>query len=428
MMHNEHPSRGSACRQDTARPEATVLILGAGVLQAPLFDVSREMGLLTVAVDSRDDAPAFSLADFSYTHDLADFETCLRIAEHHNIAGVIGFAVEYPLPTLARLCKHLGIAGPSPEAVRRATDKTAMRQAFAALGVPSPLSFSAHTVGETVNHIKKLAETTGHVILKPAVGSGGRGVTQLPVSSDATVIADAFERALSQSRSAEVLVEEYVSGPEFSVEAVTWNGHTHVVAVTDKETSGPPYFVEIGHSQPSQASSEVVSAVAEAAVAAVAALGIDWCGTHTEVRYSLSGPRVIETAARFGGGSISSHLTPLSTGVSLVQAAIDLALGLPPDIRVTKNRGSAIRFLRPNPGVVLQLRGIERACAFEGVVEVEVMVQKGDMVPELVDGTGRVGHVLAEGTDAATAIAAAEKAREIVTIKTEMAQSICDQG
>ncbi len=396
------------------------MILGAGTLQAPLFDAARERGLRTIAVDAREEAPASARADFSYRCDLADFDACLRIAQHHKVAGVIGFAVEYPLPTLARLSAHLDLAGPSPEAVRRATDKAAMRQAFAAAGVASPLSLPARTVEEARARVAELRDVSSHVILKPAIASGGRGVTQLPGTAPATKVAEAFERARAHSRSGTVLVEEYASGPEFSVEAVTWNGRTEIVAVTDKETSGPPYFVETGHSQPSQASADVVAAVGAAAVAAVAALGIDWCGTHTEVRYSPAGPRVIETAARFGGGLISSHLTPLSTGVSLVEAALDLALGQPPDIAVQKHRGSAIRFLRPAAGLVRRLQGQAQAQAQAGVVEVEVTVQEGDRVRELVDGTARVGHVLAEGPDAAAAIAAAETARDMITLETEI--------
>lgn len=403
--------------------KAAILILGAGDLQTPLFEGARRMGLTTVAIDAKADAPALPLADFAYSFDLGDFDQCLHVAQYHQVTGVVGFAVEYPLLTMARLCERLELPGPSLEAVQRATHKQMMRQSYEDAGVPVPQWGAVTSCDEAIEQVRGFAGVSDYVIIKPAVSSGGRGVSRLSVEADRSIISAAFERALKPSRSPQVLVEEYIEGEEFSVEAVTYDGHTQVVAVTDKQTTGPPYFVEIGHSQSSQAPQPILDQIAQTAVDAVEALGIDWCGSHTEIRMSPKGPCVIESAARFGGGFIASHLTPLSTGVSLIQAALELALGIRPDVTQKVHRGAAIRFLLPRPGVVLDIQGLNRARSMDGVVEAEITTGIGQVVPQLVDGLCRVGYIIAQGEDAPTAISIAERARQEVTIQTRCTDS-----
>ena len=61
----------------------------------------------------------------------------------------------------------------------------------------------------------------------------------------------------ANSRNGDVVVEEYMEGPEVSVETLTVDGICHVIQITDKLTTGAPHFVEMGHSQPSQLSPNI---------------------------------------------------------------------------------------------------------------------------------------------------------------------------
>jgi biotin carboxylase len=224
-------------------------------------------------------------------------------------------------------------------------------------------------------------------------------------------VAKAYDRASRFTRCDGVLVEEFVDGPEFSVEAVTWRGTTHVVAVTDKLTSGPPYYVETGHSVPAQVDETKRSMLAQVAADAVAALGIDWSGSHTEIRIGPHGPRVIELGGRLGGGFITSHLVPLATGVDIVRAVISLALGREPDLRPSLQQGAAIRFVTAaTAGIVQQISGVKMAQQIPGVCAVEFYVGPGQAVAPLVDCDGRIGHVIAQAQDAQAAIERASHA------------------
>jgi biotin carboxylase len=159
--------------------------------------------------------------------------------------------------------------------------------------------------------------------------------------------------------------------------------------------------------------------VVEAALRGVRALGLDWCAAHAEVRLSSRGPFLMEIGARLGGDFITTELVPRSTGVDMVAAAIRLALGETPDLTPRREpRGAAIRYLTPNPGKVVALQGLEAARRMPGVEILEVPVKPGDTVPPLTSSLTRVGHVIAEGRDAAEAVARAEAARDAVEIVT----------
>jgi biotin carboxylase len=280
--------------------------------------------------------------------------------------------------------------------------------------VPCPESFHVTELAEAWSAIRKL---TQHTIVKPALSNGSQGVTRLPEDPTKGQVQAAFERAMQFTRADGVMVEQFIEGPEFSVEALTANGTTHVVAVTDKLTS-EPYCVEIGHSQPSQWPEKDLAEIRTTAAAAVRALGIDWSASHTEIRLGPNGPRVIEVGARLGGGFITSHLVPLSTGVDMLGAAIGLALGETPCLRSTHCRGAAIRFLTPAPGIVQRIDGVDRCRNSIGVCEVVVEVKPGDRIKPLIDNSGRVGHVICDANTARDARHFAQRAADCISIET----------
>ena len=92
----------------------------------------------------------------------------------------------------------------------------------------------------------------------------------------------------------------------------------HFLAVTDKSTLGKPYFVEIGHAEQSQKSTETVAAIKDLAIRAVKAVGIDNSPAHVEIMVTKDGPKMVELGSRMGGGCITTHLVPLSTGIDMI--------------------------------------------------------------------------------------------------------------
>ena len=394
----------------------TLLVLAAGPLQVPAIETAKRMGLRVVAADGNPEAPGLAMADSAYVFDIVDAEACLEVARKEKIDAVVHICCEVSMYAMGRINEELGLHGIDSATAVRATNKEAMRRAFEAAGAPSPKSVGAATVEEALAAGEQIGLP---LIVKPSRNSGSRGVTRLGDRTGREDLIAAFEYAVGESRDASAVIEQYVTGPEFSVETLTWEGLPRVLTVTDKVTTGSPHFVETGHAEPSQQAPEIRQAIERAAVAGVKALGIDWASSHAEVKLSPKGPVLLEIGARLGGDFIATELVRRSTGIDMVEGAINLALGREPDMMPRHEpRGSAIRYFTPSPGKVVSIGALDEARQAPGVKILTLDVKVGDTVPPITSSLTRVGYVIAEGADTREAIDNAERARDLVTVPT----------
>lgn len=118
---------------------------------------------------------------------------------------------------------------------------------------------------------------------------------------------------------------------------------------------------------------------------------------------------MIELGARMGGDNITTHLVPLSTGIDMVKATIQVALGEKPDIVPRFEKGSAIRYFKEQYGVISDIKGISAVEQLEGVKQVTLVKETGDTVGEIGSSVDRIGFVIAQGETAEDAIEKCEK-------------------
>ncbi|MFD5161848.1 ATP-grasp domain-containing protein [Streptomyces hawaiiensis] len=328
------------------------------------------------------------------------------LAERHDLAGVVTWDEWHLVPT-ARLAGALGLPSPSVEVMRGCRNKATARTLFARHGVPSAASMKARTLLEA----GFATMTLGYpAVIKPAASAGSIGVIRIDRPEE---LPEAFAFASAgASRSREdtsVLIEEYLDGPEISVECVTQHGQTTAVAVTRKHLGPAPYFDETGHTV--DATDPLLAQVAPAGAAAVRALGITDGVQHVEMRLVDGRPRLIEVNARIGGDMIG-NLVRLATGIDLARAAADIACGRVPDLTPTRSQAAAIRFICP------AYSGTLTACRVTapsgGVKRVRFQRQPGDQLVLPQDGgdlyTARIGFLITIGPTAAIAEARAQQA------------------
>ncbi len=192
-----------------------------------------------------------------------------------------------------------------------------------------------------------------------------------------------------------------------------------MLAVTDKLTTGYPYFVEMGHSQPSMLPSETVEKIKEISIRAVQAVGINNSPSHVELIVTDEGPKMVELGARLGGDCITSHLVPLSTGIDMVKASIELALGQTPYIEKRLSKGAAIRYISSTEGVLKDIYGLDNILNVNGVRHVEIVKQKGDTINRVRGSGDRVGYVICQSETPLAAITLCEdvlKRLEVIII------------
>lgn len=396
----------------------TLLVLAAGLLQIPVIKKAREMGYYVIAADDDPNAPGLALADKAIVpRGLMNEEKMVAIAKEEQISGVIHPCSEVAMNVMGRINDEMGLNGVSKETAIRATNKHLMREAFERYGAPSPKSKCFSNV--EVAWGSYCTEFPDNAILKPSRNSGSRGIAKISKGIDEAEFAKLFERAKEESRDKSVMLEQFVEGPEFSVEIIVWNKKVNVLQVTDKKTTEAPYFVELGHNQPSLFPDHIVETVKRAAIMGVRALGVNNCACHAEVKMQDGQAYIMEIGARLGGDFISTELTHLSTGIDMVAAAIDVALGVEPNLEpIAEPQGVAIRYFTPAPGIVKEIENVELLDRPD-VYDAEIYVKSGDKVKEVKSSLDRSGHVIVTAPSANEAITNAESLIEEVKIITE---------
>ena len=384
-----------------------LLVLAAGILQVPVIKKAKEMGIYVVAADGSEHAVGLQLADKPIVVNITSEEEMLRVAREEQVDGVIHPCSEVSMNVMGRINDELGLSGISREAAIRATNKHLMREAFETGNAPSPKSILTESAEDAWNHLQNGFDSDG--ILKPSRNSGSRGIAKVTRDMPKEDFVKAYDVALQESRDKSVLIEQFIEGPEFSIEIIVWDSKVNVLTVTDKKTTEAPHFVELGHSQPSCFSAEDVEKLKAAAVAGVKALGVNNCACHAEAKLMDGKAYLMEIGARLGGDFISTELTHLSTGIDMVAAAVDVALGIEPNLSVKEEpKGACIRYFCPKPGKLVSISNLE-ALDDPRVYKKKIYVQVGDMIPEVTSSLCRTGHVIVTEETPQKAIALAEK-------------------
>jgi len=393
-----------------------LLVLAAGILQIPVIKKAKDIGYYVIAADGDENAMGLQYADKAVVANITSEEDMLQIAKDLNVDGVIHPCSEVSMNVMGRINDELHLSGISKEMAIRATNKHLMRIAFEEYGAPSPKSYCTTAASEAWDIFSNKFET--NAILKPSRNSGSRGIAKIGCGITQNEFTELYERAYNESRDKQVLIEEFIEGPEFSVEIIVWQGKVNVLTVTDKKTTGAPYFVELGHNQPSVFPTEIVNAVETAAVQGVEALKLNNCACHAEIKVQNGKAYIMEIGARLGGDFISTELTHLSTGIDMVAAAINVALGIEPNLEPTEEKhGVCIRYFCPKPGILEQICNIEILNQI-GVYNWEIYRKIGDIIPIVTSSLCRTGHVIVKEKDPQKAINLADKIIKEVLIKT----------
>lgn len=384
-----------------------LLVLAAGILQVPVIKKAKEKGYYVIAVDGDSNAIGLQYADKAICANITDEEIMLEIAREQHVDGVIHPCSEVSMNVMGRINDELGLAGITKEQAIRATNKHLMREAFEKGNAPSPKSILTDSAEDAWEHLQNDFSTDG--ILKPSRNSGSRGIAKVVRDMNKADFINAYNIALNESRDKSVLLEQFIEGPEFSIEIIVWNGKVNVLTVTDKKTTGAPHFVELGHNQPSCYSAEEVEILKAAAVSGVKALGVNNCACHAEAKLMDGKAYLMEIGARLGGDFISTELTHLSTGIDMVAAAINVALGIEPNLNPQEEpKGVCIRYFCPKPGKLVSIGNTE-ILKDPRVYLWEIYHKVGDVIPEVTSSLCRSGHVIVTENSPQKAIALADR-------------------
>ena len=384
----------------------SVLIFGVGPLQESIIGRAKKMGLYTVGIDPCEDATCKDCVDAFEVVPGQDYEGHCAVIEKYSIDAIVTAATDKPLVMMARLAEKYGFPFYSVETARWSTDKFQMKERFELGGVP-------HAQGRLISKVEEAWGLVFPVIVKPRDNSGSRGVK---LCRDKNELQISIDEALENSKLDTVLVEEFIEGPEYSIESLHHDGKSEVIQFTEKKTTEFPYNVELGHIQPANISDENKQKIREIISKIGKALNFENCPSHTELKINDRGIFVIETSPRLGGDYITSTLTPLSTGVNLEDELLKISLG--EKINPTPNavQYSGVRFFSFKEGCVIKhVPNEEFVKGWPHVVDFSFALKEGDKVNRITSSLNRYGQLILQAGNRDAIEEAFEKYEKVIS-------------
>ena len=428
-----------------------VFMLGAGFMQGIAIRAARALGCTVVAADGNPSAVCAAEADEFVCIDLKDTARLIDYArylqQNGGLDAVFTAATDFSA-AVAAIAAACGLRGHTLEAALNATDKVRMRECFRKAGVPSPafIELTAADLAAPADRLEargnvrysdlgaatadtlewRLGELAGRfpLVVKPVDNMGARGCSLVKNLSE---LRKAAATALQYSRSGRAIVEEYIEGSEFSIEGLIFGGRLYITALADRHIFFPPYFIEMGHTIPSDCTQDIADEVMSVFERGVHALGLTDGAVKGDILVRNGKAFVGEIAARLSGGYMSGWTVPYSCGLDITAAALTLALGDSPRLH-TCGKDFFVVPLKQNcpfvsaerawisiPGQVASVSGLEAARAAPFVKDVFPRAGAGDTVVFPQNNVEKCGNVLSAAPSRREAVQASEAAcRKIV--------------
>ena len=419
--------------------QQSVLILGAGLMQKPAIISAKNAGFYTYVIDANPAAESIVYADEFKKIDLKNkeeiFEFAKVLKDKFNLAGIFTAGTDFSA-SVSYAAEKLGFPAHSYESALNASLKPRMRDCFNSACVPSPKFFSLIGKDVTEKKLRFITDSLGFpCVVKPADNMGARGCRMIRDFSEAvTSVAAAAEN----SRSDTVIIEEYMEGPEFSIDALVYEGSLTITGFADRHIYYPPYFIETGHTMPTVIEEEKKLELIACFAKGVKALGLTCGAAKADIKYTSKGPQIGEIAARLSGGYMSGWTFPYSSDCNLTEQALLIATGKKPEyilknrvklpvengtfeiFQITSEKVSAERAWISIPGKIKAIEGLEQAKKTEGVMNVFPRpVKTGDSIDFPRNNVQKCGNVISMCTNYEEAVAASEKACSKIVIRLE---------
>ena len=413
-----------------------VLILGAGLMQRPAIEAAQELGYRTVVADGNPHALCAAFADRFENIDLKDREGLAKLALSlgSSLKGVFTAGTDFST-SVSYVAQKCGLPAHSYQAACNASNKVLMRKCFEKESVPSPKFQQIHR-SQIASFIKPsvLNEMNFPMVVKPVDNMGARGC-RLVRNQDEFL--PCIEDAVRNSRSGNSIFEEYMEGPEFSIDAVVYKGTVTITGFADRHIFYDPYFIEMGHTMPTSIDEEKRNELIKTFARGIKALGLSCGVAKADIKYTSRGPMIGEIAGRLSGGYMSGWTYPYASDLNLTKQALLVALGKEPQDLLLKRRPlpikdagfelyevpcqhfSAERAWISIPGTVLRIYGGERCASHPFIKNALFRAEAGSSVDFPRNNVEKCGNCISRASSHELAVNSAESAVSNLVLRLE---------
>ncbi len=294
------------------------------------------------------------------------------VAAIRDVRGAVGWR-ERDVEGTAAIAEELGLPGHPLSAVRAVQDKSQCRDLVRDVGGPAVAHYA---VGATGANDSEVTAFPLPAIVKPTGSSASRAIYR---ASSRAQLLDAIGRVreltqpdldpIFQRFAGQVLIEEYVSGTEHSVEGICLGGELCLGYVTDKWVE-LKHHIEYQQLHPSSLDPTEQEQMITAAARMISAAGLGTGAVHVEFKMDdRRSPRLIEINPRAGGNYITSHLVKLARGIDFIEYTIAVSCGLPLDQGAVQSQAVAgsREYLANDEGRFTRLLGLDSALEVPGI-------------------------------------------------------------
>lgn len=364
---------------------------------------AQELGFEPILITKRRDMYR-GLGEFSIKVvdlDTNCYNTLQEYVDQENVEDIAGIMTtsDYYLQTVAKLNESFSLTGNGLDAITLCRNKAFFRERMSAFSKAQP-EYIIIRNEEDIHYLEKSFQLP--CVVKPADDSGSNNVklcrTWEEVKELSTQILGRATNIRGQPTARMVLLEEYIDGPEYSVETFTWQGNTVCIGITEKRVTGNPFFVEVGHIFRASLSSDIQLQIEETVTRALKEVNFKYGAAHTEVKWTKNGCVIIEVNPRLAGGMIP-ELIRYTTGIDLLHQQILHSVGIEPSINKITQRGHAgIHFIvSSQSGILVDVEGLDSVKNIPGVVQVEITAKIGQNVHLPKNFSHRLGYVIVLG-------------------------------
>lgn len=398
-----------------------VMVLGAGRGQIPLMELCHKYGAYVIAVSPKGYYPGFNICDKAIYEDIKNKEAVLVKAQELSIDAIISDQLDQAVPTVAFVAEKMGLLGISYDTALKFTNKYTMRQAAQELGINVPESRVLTSFDDAVNFIQHNI-LTFPLIMKPVDGAASNGVFKVNSLNE---IKEHFEYTQSFSKKRQIILEKFIYGKEYVVEAYTHNYEVHNLMVGHRDyfdipgtfIPGATIFQDAEHVE-----SELEKNLMVLNKKIVEGFGLKFGITHGEflVEKGTGEIYLVEIAARGGGVSISSEIIPASTGVNANELLVKDVLNIYEDeLKIRKGAAAYFCYLVPE-GIVKQLNGIENVLSIPGVkYACFENIALGMKTGKIIDKYSRKGPIVVYGNEKKDCYDIIQRVKQKLDVKIE---------
>ena len=400
-----------------------ILILGAGPLQIPAIQAAKNKGWYVYVADGNPNAPGVCFADEFAPIDLKDTDSLVRYAQQLSktkLDGVFTAGTDFSV-AVSSVAEKLQLPTHSLQAAMNASDKFLMRSCFKNSNVPSPDFILVDSKCDETKIFDIIKTQLGFpLVVKPVDNMGARGC-QLVSSFEQLPLA--IKNAQSNSRTSRAIAENYMDGPEFSVDALVYDDEVHITGFAMRHIFYPPYFIEMGHTMPADFPQDKIEELVSVFKQGVKALSLSWGAAKGDIKYTSKGPMIGEIAGRLSGGYMSGWTYPYSSGVNLTEQALLLAVGEKPNaLQPLYSKVSAERAWISIPGVIAKTPTTKELDEYKKDPRVKLLIPRykvGDKVVFPTNNVEKCGNVITVCEDRKKAVEIANDICSKIVIELE---------